>query len=360
MSQVVVFSRSVDFPIFFDEGHLMAAVINMPFVLHIVNFWVKRVYYEAFHSDIGDDVKGWNRPISDANTGVRGLSRHWKGSYGKKMLRTVAEGFHMIICVAACAPNQSRLKKLRSHLAEPNRATARDMLELESFGDIGSEDIEFHFGEDGTAIAWPKAFEEHLNALPSPSLCAHNRLMALPSRSISHRQGAKTGEHSQTPAGAAEMTSEPDYLTSLFAPSPTQKITAMGSRSTSTATSSTRCLPSPVIDYSVFGGVIDPSDSPSPFGDGVTGILHNLPKQSGIPGFQRISFMKYPLDIPFEESGQSVVGSGDGHDFIDDATSCYQGVVLPGGHMILGRWWAPIDDEEQLCSGPFMLWAVDK
>lgn len=360
MSKVVVFSKSVDFPIFFDEGHLTAAVINMPFLLHMINFWVRRGYYEAFNSvEMEDDVKGWKQPISDVKKGVRGLSRHWKGSYGKRMPRFIAEGFHMIMGVVAYAPNLSKLEQLRTHLAESHRATLQETLELESFDECGIEDIEFHFGKDRTAVAWPKAFEEHLNALPSPSLCAHNRSLALPSRKVKHRPAAKPDEYSQTPVGATEKTSEPDYLTNLSGPSRTRKTIIESSRSTSKTLSPAPCIPSPGIDYLAFGGIVE-SEPPFLSDDGMTGIIHNLPKQAGIPGFQRISFMKYALNIPSIENEQSVVGPGDHYDHIDDSTYCYQGVVLPGGHIIFGRWWSPIDDAEQLCSGPFMLWAVDK
>ena len=38
----------------------------------------------------------------------------------------------------------------------------------------------------------------------------------------------------------------------------------------------------------------------------------------------------------------------------------YEGVVLPGGMIILGRWWSPMDDSgEKRCMGPFIFWNVD-
>lgn len=36
----------------------------------------------------------------------------------------------------------------------------------------------------------------------------------------------------------------------------------------------------------------------------------------------------------------------------------YEGVVLPGGMVMLGRWWHPSDDGDEY-SGPFIFWNVD-
>lgn len=39
---------------------------------------------------------------------------------------------------------------------------------------------------------------------------------------------------------------------------------------------------------------------------------------------------------------------------------CYEGVVLPGDKVVLGRWWSPDDGVgEGQYSGPFLLWNVD-
>ena len=56
--------------------------------------------------------------------------------------------------------------------------------------------------------------------------------------------------------------------------------------------------------------------------------------------------------------------SDDGIEFDDDVginNGCwaYEGVVLPGGMIMLGRWWSPMDDmEERYCMGPFIFWNV--
>jgi hypothetical protein len=60
------------------------------------------------------------------------------------------------------------------------------------------------------------------------------------------------------------------------------------------------------------------------------GWLNPLPDQCGIPGWQRITFMKHFVD--------------DLSDFDSDNLWAYEGVVLPGGRIIVGRWWFAVDN----------------
>jgi hypothetical protein len=78
-----------------------------------------------------------------------------------------------------------------------------------------------------------------------------------------------------------------------------------------------------------------------------TGRITPLPPQSGIPGFQRITMMKY-----FHDSTGNVDWS---------ALWAYEGVILPGGKIIVGRWWSPEHRGHTVnqYSGPFILWNVD-
>ncbi|XP_014555418.1 hypothetical protein COCVIDRAFT_38776 [Bipolaris victoriae FI3] len=78
------------------------------------------------------------------------------------------------------------------------------------------------------------------------------------------------------------------------------------------------------------------------------GWLNALPPQGGIPGWQRITFMKHFSD--------------DYQDPDQDNLWAYEGVVMPGGRMILGRWWFASESmATQLdYNGPFILWAVDE
>ncbi|KAF1826213.1 uncharacterized protein K489DRAFT_109686 [Dissoconium aciculare CBS 342.82] len=73
------------------------------------------------------------------------------------------------------------------------------------------------------------------------------------------------------------------------------------------------------------------------------GYLTALPPQSGIPGFIRVTMMKYKLEAggTFREHW------------------AYEGVMLPGRQMIIGRWWQPFVPEAAADSGPFIMWCVD-
>lgn len=76
----------------------------------------------------------------------------------------------------------------------------------------------------------------------------------------------------------------------------------------------------------------------------VDGWLNTLPRQSGIPGWQRLTMMKYWAD-EFGNVDYNVLWA-------------YEGIVLPGGKIVVGRWWCPIGTEFRY-SGPFILWCVD-
>jgi hypothetical protein len=76
-----------------------------------------------------------------------------------------------------------------------------------------------------------------------------------------------------------------------------------------------------------------------------SGYFNPLPPQHGVPGWHRMTMMKYWRD----EHGDM------------DASSlwAYEGVVLPGGMIMLGRWWHPSGGDEGEYSGPFIFWNVD-
>ncbi|KAF4306625.1 hypothetical protein GTA08_BOTSDO05150 [Botryosphaeria dothidea] len=77
------------------------------------------------------------------------------------------------------------------------------------------------------------------------------------------------------------------------------------------------------------------------------GWLNQLPSQHGIPGWKRVTMMKY-----FE----------DGHGGWDNnALWAYEGVVLPGGKIMLGRWWSPDTNVpgRDPYTGPFIFWNAD-
>lgn len=123
------------------------------------------------------------------------------------------------------------------------------------------------------------------------------------------------------------------------------------------------------------------------------GIVHALPPQHDIPGWQRVTLMKYfdpspppsfssfspsisppttitnQTDKDKEWSGNNFSASSSNdktdrtaeHEHEDNDNGCwaYEGIVLPGGMCMLGRWWSPAEEgDERMCTGPFVFWDV--
>jgi len=79
----------------------------------------------------------------------------------------------------------------------------------------------------------------------------------------------------------------------------------------------------------------------------LSGRIHALPPQQGIPGFQRVIMMKY---LPNDDGS-----------YTEECCWAYEGCVLPGCHIMLGRWWSPGDDAgDEMFSGPFIFWRVEE
>jgi len=76
--------------------------------------------------------------------------------------------------------------------------------------------------------------------------------------------------------------------------------------------------------------------------------MHDLPPQQGISGFQRVSMMKY---LPDEDGKYGTSNAG---------LWAYEGCILPGNHIMLGRWWSPFGTSPSGRSygGPFIYWNV--
>ena len=79
----------------------------------------------------------------------------------------------------------------------------------------------------------------------------------------------------------------------------------------------------------------------------MVGYIHPLTPQHGVPGWYRVAMMKF-----FMNKDKKIVAG---------TTWAYEGVMLPGGQMIVGRWWAPdtMRPGVNVYSGPFIYWNVD-
>ena len=63
---------------------------------------------------------------------------------------------------------------------------------------------------------------------------------------------------------------------------------------------------------------------------------------------------------PFSGGADAVEGYAWEGAEVDDGCWAYEGVVLPGGKIVLGRWWSPLDEGgEREWMGPFVFWNVE-
>jgi hypothetical protein len=77
------------------------------------------------------------------------------------------------------------------------------------------------------------------------------------------------------------------------------------------------------------------------------GHITPLAPQRGIPGWSRMTMIKY-----FKGPDGSID---------DSIVWAYEGIILPGDQIIVGRWWAPEGvPAGNDYSGPFLMWAVDE
>ncbi len=242
-------------------------------------------------------------------------------------------------------------------------------------------DLNFTAAAPADTKPWPKVFESHLHGMPPLALC----------KQLDKFQKPKIPPDMNTPL-KVDAVIDDKIKTQPLKPGLT----------TPPATN-----PKHGVHYRQFSGS---GTDAEPFD--CRGILHPLPPQQGIPGWQRITFMKYfPTDSSSQASFPSSTGSstpyngsstnvsnassppsssaadwsspanksGSTTSFtpinpfnqsppqvdddldIDGGCWAYEGVVLPGGKIILGRWWSPMgDDQERICMGPFIFWEVDR
>ena len=256
----------------------------------------------------------------------------------------------------------------------------------------GFQTLELNFEPEANRSRWPKVFESHLNAMPTKMLC--NRLDVF-SKGKRSRAGHTPPSGHRTMAAhirgnfhRGQPPQEPlSPPSSPGANRPNIELPLPPKKKPRSPTSPT--FPKRGVHYHQFSGY---GNDAEPFH--CSGILHPLPPQQQIPGWYRVSMMKYfdPLAQPGSmppQSGstwapfQSPPSEGntphvphkpagadynlsDMHQIDDDAeinAGCwaYEGVVLPGGMIMLGRWWSPMDDTGlKRCMGPFIFWNVDK
>ena len=255
--------------------------------------------------------------------------------------------------------------------------------------------LELDFSPLANMSPWPKAFESHLKAMPLAALCKKLDQITEDAKDkdlsyLDHPPRSLAVSESNTKCGM------PD--------SAEQDTTSLESEEAETCSKTFLPqveAPRRGLHYQQFCGSGTDADRFE-----CNGILHPLPPQNGIPGWQRITMLKYfPSDLEDATDTQSASSPGqtssasDGSSHtsssstnnsssgssdwpsptaftpingnstmqtdpedVDIDSSCwaYEGVVLPGGKIMLGRWWSPTQDaEEFLCMGPFIFWEVE-
>ena len=277
----------------------------------------------------------------------------------------------------------------------------------------GFQTLELDFSPLANMTPWPKTFESHLRSMPPVALC----------KKLDQITNAERGKdlsyldhppHHLSALGSSVKCGTPDSAE----PEP------ISAELEEAATCSTGLLPQIEaprrgVHYQQFSGFGTDADRFE-----CNGILHPLPPQNGIPGWHRITMLKYfPSDLVSdagtpsasspnhpssakgddasndEDTKSSSPASSQSHssqssasstssisppvnwpspaaftpingnyatqmtpDDVDIDNSCwaYEGVVLPGGKIMLGRWWSPTQDaDEFLCMGPFIFWEVE-
>jgi hypothetical protein len=168
-----------------------------------------------------------------------------------------------------------------------NSPPIQDKLNGEEDPDSPFQSVDLELTEQNDGSTWNRAFESHLNSLKTPK-----------NKSRTRAQKSATG---------GPDTNEVDFSTSS-------------------------------VHFDGHG-----TDYAEDFH--MEGWLNPLPAQSGVPGWQRVTMMKY-----FKEK----------YGAIDmEALWAYEGIMLPGGKIMIGRWWCPTDGTgPQMYSGPFVLWNV--
>ena len=185
---------------------------------------------------------------------------------------------------------------------------------------------------------WVSTWESYINSLPSPSL-------------VRCLNSYRNDTPYSPPPKRSQMARGQALITPPTSPGPIP------------------CGSSPVpqtgTDYLPFTGVGVEGD-PYVF----AGNLHALPPQYGVPGWQRISFLKCFPAINDHSSSNFVEANPCLNPFYPRADGtfwdideldlwAYEGVVLPGGKIIVGRWWNVADpDGKRECTGPFIFWNV--
>ncbi|KAK4697460.1 hypothetical protein P7C71_g612, partial [Lecanoromycetidae sp. Uapishka_2] len=349
-SQSAVYAHPQQNPLFLNHG----LDVNIDLLMHTANFFkyhmtqaTENTLYTIFN-ELEDDQKprAWESQLQQGRgiPGVKKLGTHWKGSYAYL--------------------DPSDMPYIRS----TDDVSIYDFVDRIDYED-GFQTLELDFSSPASNVTYPQIFDKHLNSFPSPQLCKEIHRISKPKKRV---QAPARTHHYRRPAVHSRDTGLPSPKYTPDNP-PRQHVIRLPASIHPTAASDLPPTPtSPVFDtskprkghnYLQFGG-----SGADALRFHCNGILHPLPPQHEIPGWQRITMMKYFDDVSPNSSpagaGSDNSSASKGFQLDDDVSlndGCwaYEGVVLPGGMIILGRWWSPMDQtRKRCCMGPFIFWNV--
>ncbi|MCJ1404416.1 hypothetical protein MMC11_007641 [Xylographa trunciseda] len=342
-SQQAVYGHPLSFPLFKDES--TKRELDLDNLLHIVNFFKYHIHdpneyslYDPFHG-LPDDEKpmAWDSPVK---VGLQKLGTHWKGcsAYlydGPRMschLRRNAPGYYSKRVVAETQHYINYKRPFSNHIYS-------DVMTAEGCGDGF---VSLHLDFTRPTLPWPATFEKHLRPLPNV-------------RSV-------------TPDEASKHTDDG----SKHQPTTHQETTVPEAKASG--------------NFHQFQG-FGRDDWPYSCAGTVTALPAQNPQNVySIDGFQRVTMMKWANEIPANRTFPPGVSTAvekhlymmqnkDLKDIEDVEHWAYEGVVLPGGKIMLGRWWCPRETPEaelteavgprvprqgqRKCTGPFLFWNID-
>lgn len=356
-SQKIVYQDARNEPLF---NGVHRSTVNMRWLLNVINLFKNYMTHEEWHSihSAFGALRETQRPGAWSEKlhvqGTFPIGRRWKGAY---TYLDVLE-----------------LQPVRSRSPDSGRDIVEDL-----FNDDGDDFSELTVGypESATSLPWPNVLEEILCAKSHPS--------------TEHLRSFETGSDiADTSHGASPTTRmrRPTSSASRKTRSKAKKInkdTALDELDT--VGSNIRSVPigAESLAFKAIGMESDPFLA--------AGYLNPLPRQNGIGGWQRFTMAKYFSPEPafedeqaglsihrqFERLKEILANDQEFATLLHDVGPsedlwAYEGVVLPGGKMILGRWWAPEerdpaagiglgtapdDSAPILYSGPFIYWCVD-
>ncbi|KAL9010925.1 MAG: hypothetical protein Q9173_004188 [Seirophora scorigena] len=195
-------------------------------------------------------------------------------------------------------------------------------------------------------IPWPQAFEEQVHAFPDPlddlaQVLDHKYKI----RAVEMRLSRKERRHMRSKCISPHPSGPDAYRASL----PLRPTTKGGEHAE--VTSKTKQL-----EYRIFFGKFD--EFPGDQTLNVAGVVHPLPPQSGIPGWQRITMVTYHTPA----SGTASKGYLDADYWDLSIFMRFEGVVCPGGNIMLGRYHVGKKYDIQSYygqlkkRGPFIFW----